>query len=54
MNCKEEIVTTIFRFKMIKEEKIQSFKTQGHSIKFINNIDLKKYMKIDKMITFII
>jgi hypothetical protein len=54
MNCKDEIVTIIFKFKMIKEEKIQSFKTQEHSIKFISNIDLKKSMKTDKMTTFII
>ena len=54
MNCKDEIVTIIFKFKMTKEEKIQSFKTQEHSIKLISNIDLKKSMKTDKMITFII
>jgi len=54
MNCKEEIVIIIYRFKMIRAEKIHLLKIKDHLIRFINSLNLKKLMKIGKMIMFTI
>ena len=54
MNYKEEIVITIYRFKMINVEKILLLKIKYHLTKYINSLSLKKSMKIGKMIMFTI